>query len=234
MHGSKADDKKRLDLQPAIGGALRGRAGSRRLRGPTGLGRGRSPAARAAARGRRGAWRAGGSWTPASPARRPRARPTAPFRRTAWGGGEDEADMAAAGWLGPPVSDRVVGLTTLLPPAAFSAARRGFASHIRPPLLLVSSIAARARSLTATEASGREAARGTWDIDARNPIRRRRGAGQRWGGGGGVRRRRQPATRARGLVEAQKPSILIRRLPAGPRLPFRSGPNLFFVGPPIE
>jgi hypothetical protein len=89
------------------------------------------------------------------------------------------AGVAAAGWLGPPVSDRVVGLTTLLPPAAFSAARRGFASHIRPPLLLVSSIAARARSLTATEASGREAARGTWDIDARNPIRRRRGAGQR-------------------------------------------------------
>lgn len=89
------------------------------------------------------------------------------------------AGVAAAGWLGPPVSDRVVGLTTLLPPAAFSAARRGFASHIRPPLLLVSSIAARARSLTTTEASGREAARGTWDIDARNPIRRRRGAGQR-------------------------------------------------------
>jgi hypothetical protein len=70
------------NLQRAIGGACRGRAGSRRRHGPRAPGRRRSPGPRAAARARWGAWRAAGSWPRASRARRPPARPTAPLRRT--------------------------------------------------------------------------------------------------------------------------------------------------------
>uniref|UniRef100_J3L3U2 Uncharacterized protein n=1 Tax=Oryza brachyantha TaxID=4533 RepID=J3L3U2_ORYBR len=84
-------------LPGAIGGGLRRRAGSRRRRGPMGRGRRRFQAAQAVARGRLDAWRAGGSWTAASRARRPRARPTVPFRRTEAGRccrGRDGEDAA--------------------------------------------------------------------------------------------------------------------------------------------